>query len=93
MSLIIHRCAVCGHPDIFHDTHGRGCCWTQCRIGPHTPLPQPSELLRTYTPDGDAVARVEPPGSAFGGFGRGTVDLCGCPGCEALYASLAGDAA
>jgi hypothetical protein len=94
MSLIIHRCAVCAHPDIYHDgDRARSCCWTQCHIGPHVMLPAPSELLTTYTPDGAAVARIEPPGTAFRGFGRGTVDLCGCANCEALYASVTGGAA
>lgn len=93
MSLIIHRCVVCAHPDHWHDDTTDRCCWGHCQTGRHWLSPGPSEVLTTYTPHGDTVTRMEPPGSAFPGFGRGVVRLCGCTRCHALYASLTGDAA
>jgi len=94
MSLIIHRCTTCQHPDIWHGAHHEHiCCFGHCRYGRHDAIPGPSERLGTYTPDGRAVTRLEPPGTRFAGFGRGTVNLCGCSQCWTLYARLAGDAA
>lgn len=92
MSLIIHRCTICGHPDHWHGTD-HTCCYGHCRFGRHDVRTGPSEAFTTYTPDGVTVARIEQPGTAFRAFGRGAIDLCGCPSCRALYASLAGDAA
>lgn len=93
MSLIIHRCDLCQHPDIWHDRLGDTCCFGQCRYGRHHLVAGPPEKLTTYTPDGAAVTRIEQPGNAFAGFGRGTVPLCGCVLCRSLYGSLVGDAA
>lgn len=82
MSLIAHRCVACGHPDIFHEanaTCSHGCC------AAHAPVYGPPEVLRTFDGHGRPVTTIAEPGSAFRAFARGTVDLCGCQQCHALY--------
>lgn len=89
MSLIIHRCTVCAHPDIWHEPDNT-CSWGHCWKARHILTPGPSETLTTYTLNGATVTDIATPGTRFAGFGRGTVALCGCAHCRALHAALTG---
>jgi hypothetical protein len=86
MSLIIHRCQRCTHPDFFH-VAAQECSWGHCRAGRHAFLPGPSETMPTYDHAGKVTTTTVVPGSVYTGFGRGRIDTCGCGECLALYAS------
>lgn len=88
MSLIVHRCIPCGHPDIFH--RNGECSYAQCHVGPrgrHEPQWGSPEVLPTWrNGDGAPVDELVEPGSTFRGFGQVPVELCGCDSCAAIYA-------
>lgn len=84
MSLIIHRCIVCEHPDIFH--RGTDCSYSQCHMGRHKPQWGEPEILPTWKQEtGEPVELIAEPGSIFRGFGLMPADLCGCDACVALW--------
>jgi hypothetical protein len=86
VSIIIHRCLICSHPDIFK--RGKVCSHNQCREGQHQPKFGPSEVIPTFDGMGAPIASITPPGTRWVGQ-----ELCGCEGCRALYDSLSGVAA
>ncbi len=75
--IIIHRCAKCKHPDIFH--RGTTCCYTQC-LCPDPDYAGP-EVIPTWTPEWQLIEEITPPGSRTREFGV----LCDCAGCANLY--------
>lgn len=85
MSLIMHRCTACRHPDFFHDTAIGDCSYGHCSAGRHTFTPGPSETMVTYTPAGEFVRQCTPPGTRHTAFGRGGFDTCSCRQCWRLY--------
>lgn len=91
MSLIVHRCTECGHPDIFH--RGNECSYAQChvgRMGRHEPQWGEPEVLPTWRAEtGELVEQLAEPGSVFRGFGLVPEELCGCEECRALWRSAA----
>ena len=90
MSLIIHRCQECEHPDIFHN--GSNCCAGHCRL--HVPVYREPEVMQTKLMHGKAVVEeIAQPGTKFTGFGALPLDLCGCDQCVALYNELTGASA
>lgn len=90
MSLIIHRCTKCEHPDIFHNPRDNSCSHNQCRHGRHVPDWAEPEVLPTWRSDtGEPVEVVVEPGSTFRGFGLVPQELCGCDDCRALWRSVA----
>lgn len=87
MSMIVHRCTVCDHPDIFK--RGNVCSHNQCKKGQHRPSYGPPEVIPTFDPLGAPIASITPPGSMWNGW----QELCGCEACRVLYDSLSGVAA
>lgn len=88
MSFIVHRCAVCEHPDIFHGTSG-DCCYSQCASGRHNPQYRDPEVIPTWAQaTGALVEEIAVPGSNHAGFGQRAQPLCGCDKCVALHAEL-----
>lgn len=102
MTAIVHRCAVCGHPDVWgqrqpHPVLGltgalpAGCgqpC-PDCAGGKKCRWnPEPVPMAR-FTATGQPVTAVLPPGSEAPWYtARATHD---CPACQALYRRLTAD--
>lgn len=89
MSLIMHRCTDCGHPDYRRPVEGAGrravCDGScSCRCTPGAP-----ELAPTFDLAGQRVERVIKPGDKL----YAGLTMCGCKACKALYAELTGAAA
>lgn len=89
MTLIIHRCTVCAHPDLFHGT-GNRCSHGTCGHGRHPLTPGPSEPLMTYGPTGAVITTLVQPGRRFTGFGRAPITTCSCADCWDVYRSITG---
>lgn len=83
MSLIIHRCTVCDHPDIFK--RGNVCSHNQCKKGQHRPSFGPPEVIPSFDGMGALISTITPPGTSWTGQ-----QTCGCEACRALYDSLNG---
>jgi hypothetical protein len=88
MSMIIHRCTVCQHPDQFHsstdDENHQGCSYGACSAPKHTF--GPSEVIPTWGPDGALQEAVIQPGSRVQGYQH---RMCDCTPCRELYDQLA----
>ena len=89
MTLIVHRCTHCHHPDVHH-TGPHECSWGHCRTGPHDFAPGTSEVLMTYGPTGDVITTVACPGEPYGDFGRFSFRPCACDDCWDLYRAIRG---
>jgi len=88
MSMIIHRCTTCQHPDQFHqsteDGNHDGCCYSLCEALRHTF--GPPELIPTWGADSQPQEDVIPPGTRVRGYPHKT---CDCTPCREFYDQLA----
>ncbi|GAA4059662.1 hypothetical protein [Actinomadura miaoliensis] len=84
MSLIMHRCTNCGHPDYRrhrNDDGTLGRCDCGCRC-----TPGPSELAPTWDTAGRRVESIAEPGTKAGRSNG--IKTCGCDDCKALFTKL-----
>ncbi len=84
MSVIVHRCRGCGHPDIWHVAAGGQ---TYCDLSErfHVPVWGDPEVIDTWSYSGE-LAPLRVPGSPLGaGFHRAA---CSCSQCQELYREM-----
>ncbi len=88
MSMIIHWCTTCRHPDQFHAStevdNTEGCGHGSCTVPKH--VFGPPELIPTWGADGQPQENVIPPGTRLVGYPHKT---CDCTPCRELYDQLA----
>jgi hypothetical protein len=88
VSMIIHRCTTCQHPDQFHASteldNTMGCSHGWCDTPRH--VLGPPEVIPTWGPDSQPQENVIPPGTRLQGYPHTT---CDCTPCRELYDSLA----
>lgn len=84
MSLIIHRCINCHHPNQFHlsvdDDNISACSHDWCDTKMHRF--GPPEVIPTWGPDSALQEHVIRPGSRVQGYPHKT---CDCTACRDLY--------
>jgi hypothetical protein len=88
MSLLIHRCTHCGHPDYFHKGSVGNCSYGGCEKHCARPQLDPEpEVIPTFKWDGRRsveVLEITPPGSGWGPANM-PVKLCSCDRCWEVY--------
>lgn len=88
MSMIIHRCTTCQHPDQFHNStdngNHEGCSYGACEARKHEF--GPPEVIPAWKPDGTPDETVIPPGTRIQGYPMPT---CDCTPCRELYDRVA----
>lgn len=91
MSLIIHRCTACEHPDLFHndttDGNHESCSYGGCSARKHEF--GPPEVIPSWSSDikgrSELIEEIAEPGTGIQGYPRKT---CDCTPCRELYDRL-----
>jgi hypothetical protein len=87
MSMIIHRCESCTHPHYQHARLGGGKCmygYCFCAVTVED-VSGPPEIVPTFTPMGELVELIAPPGGTWNPGSTASLILCDCESCQALY--------
>jgi hypothetical protein len=99
MSILIHRCTRCGHPDIFSgvqdwsnvtpQTRDADCSHRWCRpcVGIGCVYDAQPEGIPTWHSKTGALEPLRAPGSRMNSSGS-VVPLCGCEECHAAYTAI-----
>lgn len=84
MSVVIHRCKTCQHPDYYHNLGSRECSYNWCGQARHTFAPGPSEVIPTFDKRGQVQPVMHAPGTVMHQWGYGARPLCDCDSCVLL---------
>lgn len=99
MSILIHRCTRCGHPDIFAgcrdwsnvvpQTRAADCSHRWCRtcVGVGCVYDPEPEEIPTWDSKTGALEPLRTPGSRMNSGGS-VVPLCDCEECHAAYTAI-----
>jgi hypothetical protein len=102
MSILIHRCRRCGHPDIFsgvqpgywrevrYDNRAADCShrWCKTCVGIGCDYGPEPEVIPTWNTRTGAPEPLYEPGSVLNGSAGSALPICGCDECRATYAAL-----
>lgn len=94
MSLLVHRCTRCQHPDVWGFSYHGECSYGGCRTCSHgrcTPDPEPVVLLTRHAATGEPNDVLVTPGGRWKTGGNG-IKTCDCGRCRQVFAEREGSA-
>jgi hypothetical protein len=102
VSILIHRCTRCGHPDIFssvqpgywqdvrYNTRAADCSHRWCRscVGVGCVYDPEPEEIPTWDSRTGALEPLHEPGSVLNRSAGSALPICGCERCRDMHAEL-----